>query len=105
MTTFVIWHGKGKSWFRAEEGAGAGEQERKQGKRTRIKRVAKLGSTGRSVVFRARSRAERDHWVLAIQNEIERVQGDAADFRLEGASDPATDTGGGDRNATETSNN
>ncbi|USP75534.1 hypothetical protein yc1106_02808 [Curvularia clavata] len=83
MTTFVIWHGKAKSWFRAEEGAGAGEQSRKEGKRTKLKRVAKLGSKGRSVVFRARSRAERDHWVLAIQNEIERVQGTAADFRLE----------------------
>jgi hypothetical protein len=35
------------------------------------------------VVFRARSRVERDHWVLAIQNEIERIQGDHADFRLE----------------------
>lgn len=86
MTTFVIWHGKAKSWFRAEEGAGGGEQQRKEGKRMRIKRVAKLGSTGRSVVFRARSRAERDHWVLAIQNEIERVQGDTADFRLEESS-------------------
>ncbi|EMD86070.1 hypothetical protein COCC4DRAFT_202928 [Bipolaris maydis ATCC 48331] len=83
MTTFVIWHGKAKSWFRAEEGAGGGEQNRKEGKRTKLKRVAKLGSKGRSVVFRARSRAERDHWVLAIQNEIERVQGGAADFRLE----------------------
>ncbi|KAL6704941.1 hypothetical protein ACN47E_007486 [Coniothyrium glycines] len=83
MTTFVIWHGKAKSWFRAEEGAGGGEQDRKEGKRTKLKRVAKLGSKGRSVVFRARSRAERDHWVLAIQNEIERVQGDHADFRLE----------------------
>lgn len=83
MTTFVIWHGKAKSWFRAEEGAGGGEQTRKEGKRMKLKRVAKLGSTGRSVVFRARSRAERDHWVLAIQNEIERVQGDNADFRLE----------------------
>ncbi|KAH5998386.1 hypothetical protein HBI82_166730 [Parastagonospora nodorum] len=89
MTTFVIWHGKAKSWFRAEEGAGGGEQERKEGKRTRIKRVAKLGSKGRSVVFRARSRAERDHWVLAIQNEIERAQGDTADFRLEEAAEPA----------------
>jgi hypothetical protein len=89
MTTFVIWHGKAKSWFRAEEGAGGGEQERREGKRTRIKRVAKLGSKGRSVVFRARSRAERDHWVLAIQNEIERVQGDAADFRLEEAAEPS----------------
>ncbi|KAI8941636.1 hypothetical protein NX059_002849 [Plenodomus lindquistii] len=83
MTTFVIWHGKAKSWFRAEEGAGGGEQNRKEGKRTKLKRVAKLGSKGRSVVFRARSRAERDHWVLAIQNEIERVQSDNADFRLE----------------------
>jgi hypothetical protein len=25
------------------------------------------------VVFKARSRAERDHWVLAIQVEIERL--------------------------------
>lgn len=83
MTTFVIWHGKAKSWFRAEEGAGGGEQSRKEGKRTKMKRVAKLGSKGRSMVFRARSRAERDHWVLAIQNEIERVQSDNADFRLE----------------------
>jgi hypothetical protein len=94
MTTFVIWHGKAKSWFRAEEGAGGGEQERKEGKRTRIKRVAKLGSKGRSVVFRARSRAERDHWVLAIQNEIERAQGDAVDFRLEEAAEPARMTQG-----------
>ncbi|KAJ8112780.1 hypothetical protein OPT61_g4929 [Boeremia exigua] len=84
MTTFVIWHGKSKSWFRAQEGAGgAGEQARKEGKRTKLKRVAKLGSKGRSVVFRARSRAERDHWVLAIQNEIERVQRRESDFRIE----------------------
>ncbi|CAN9192721.1 unnamed protein product [Alternaria alternata] len=90
MTTFVIWHGKAKSWFRAEEGAGGGEQNRKEGKRTKLKRVAKLGSKGRSVVFRARSRAERDHWVLAIQNEIERIQGDNADFRLEESGDKGT---------------
>lgn len=81
MTTFVVWHGKSKSWFRAEEGAGEGEQDARGGKRTRLKRVAKLGSKGRSVVFRARSRAERDHWVLAIQGEIERVQG-GEDFRI-----------------------
>ncbi|KAF1850594.1 meiotically up-regulated gene 56 protein [Cucurbitaria berberidis CBS 394.84] len=94
MTTFVIWHGKAKSWFRAEEGAGGGEQQRKEGKRTKLKRVAKLGSKGRSVVFRARSRAERDHWVLAIQNEIERVQGDTADFRLEESTETAKDNSG-----------
>jgi hypothetical protein len=84
MTTFVVWHGKSKSWFRAEEGAGGGEKSAKDGKRKTLKRVAKLGSKGRSVVFRARSRAERDHWVLAIQNEIEKVQrGRNEDFRIE----------------------
>ncbi|KAF2708610.1 meiotically up-regulated gene 56 protein [Pleomassaria siparia CBS 279.74] len=84
MTTFVVWHGKSKSWFRAEEGAGGGEKSAKEGTRRRLKRVAKLGSKGRSVVFRARSRAERDHWVLAIQNEIEKVQGGKnEDFRIE----------------------
>ncbi|OAL47694.1 meiotically up-regulated gene 56 protein [Pyrenochaeta sp. DS3sAY3a] len=93
MTTFVIWHGKAKSWFRAEEGAGGGEQQRKEGKRTKLKRVAKLGSKGRSVVFRARSRAERDHWVLAIQNEIERVQEDNADFRFEESAIPVESAG------------
>jgi hypothetical protein len=84
MTTFVVWHGSRKSWFRSEEGTGGGESEAKKGKRTKLKRVAKLGSKGRSVVFRARSRAERDHWVLAVQNEIERVQGGRGeDFRIE----------------------
>ncbi|KAH7128580.1 Pleckstrin homology domain-containing protein [Dendryphion nanum] len=93
MTTFVVWHGKSKSWFRAEEGAGAGEQKAKTGKRSKLKRVAKLGSKGRSVVFRARSRAERDHWVLAIQNEIERVQGAVGqDFRIEEAAKPTGQT-------------
>lgn len=91
MTTFVVWHGKSKSWFRAEEGAGGGEQSAREGKRTRLKRVAKLGSKGRSVVFRARSRAERDHWVLAIQNEIEKVQGGRSeDFRIEESAKGAT---------------
>ncbi|KAF1965800.1 meiotically up-regulated gene 56 protein [Bimuria novae-zelandiae CBS 107.79] len=84
MTTFVVWYGKSKSWFRAEEGAGEGERERKGGKRTKLKRVAKLGGKGRNVVFRARSRAERDHWVLSIQNAIEKVQGASGeDFRIQ----------------------
>jgi len=83
MTTFVVWHGKSKGWFRSEEGAGGGEKAANEGKRSKIKRVGKLGTTGRSVVFRARSRAERDRWVLGIQNEIERVQGGAGeDFRI-----------------------
>jgi hypothetical protein len=83
MTTFVVWHGKSKSWFRAEEGAGGGEEHANEGRRKKLKRVAKLGSKGRSVVFRARSRAERDHWVLAIQTEIERIQDGGPDFRIE----------------------
>lgn len=86
MTTFVVWHGKSKSWFRAEEGAGSngGEQAANAGTRHKLKRVAKLGSKGRSIVFRARSRAERDHWVLAIQNEIERANAAGGqDFRIE----------------------
>ncbi|KAF2730974.1 meiotically up-regulated gene 56 protein [Polyplosphaeria fusca] len=95
MTTFVIWHGKSKSWFRSEEGAGGGEQRAKERKRSKLKRVAKLGSKGRSLVFRARSRAERDHWVLAIQNEIERVQlGTAEDFRIEESLDGKGTTNG-----------
>ncbi|KAF2272017.1 meiotically up-regulated gene 56 protein [Westerdykella ornata] len=86
MTTFVVWYGKSKSWFRAEEGAGGGDQHANAGTRHKLKRVAKLGSKGRSMVFRARSRTERDHWVLAIQNEIEKAQGREGgagmDFRI-----------------------
>ncbi|OCL04613.1 meiotically up-regulated gene 56 protein [Glonium stellatum] len=82
MTTFVVWHGQKKGWFRSEsEGGARGEIGVNEGKRTKIKRVGKLGTTGRSVVFRARSRAERDHWVLAIQSEIERRMDDE-DFRI-----------------------
>lgn len=96
MTTFVIWHAKSKSWFRSshfvddvrtaerqnsnrvEEGGGEGgdgavAQGRRDRTKTKLERVSKLGTTGRSVVFKARSRAERDHWVLAIQVEIERL--------------------------------
>lgn len=95
MTTFVIWHAKSKSWFRSSHlvddvrtaerqntsRAELAEREELEGRRgraevrtkTKLERVSKLGATGRSVVFKARSRAERDHWVLAIQVEIERL--------------------------------
>jgi len=43
-----------------------------------LKRVNRLGKQGRSIVFKARSRAERDHWVLSISTEIERVSKDDA---------------------------
>lgn len=96
MTTFVIWHSKSKSWFRSsqkmddametrkkvERGAGGGSGN----KRAKFTRVSQLGATGRSVVFKARSRAERDHWVLGINNEIERLvargAGDGEEVRL-----------------------
>lgn len=82
MTTFVIWHAQSKSWFRSshyvddvrkKEDSDARELKVGGRKTTKLKRVSQLGVTGRSVVFKARSRAERDHWVMAIQVEIERL--------------------------------
>jgi hypothetical protein len=73
MTCFVLWRPSGKSWFR----------ERGEGKMARLKRVSALGKKGNRIVFRARSRAERDHWVLAIAAEIERSLG-KEDVRIEG---------------------
>lgn len=102
MTCFVIWHGQKKGWFRGSKevddikddqkkkmkmkaggSAGAGGGASGTGKKT-LKRVSQLGVTGRSIVFRARSRAERDHWVLGIQTEIERI-GQAEEVRVVGA--------------------
>jgi hypothetical protein len=85
MCCFVLWRPLEKGWFRSKAGAGA-EGERKDGvvRLTRLKRVTKLGATGRCSVFRARSRAERDHWVLALAAEIERVRG-GEDVRIIGA--------------------
>lgn len=77
MTTFVIWHPKSNSWFKSsktvddvKDSAAADQKEKVT---TKLTRVSQLGATGRSVVFKARSRAERDHWVLAIQTECERL--------------------------------
>jgi hypothetical protein len=96
MTTFVIWHSKSKSWFRSSQNRDDVKDSQKQAeregtgsKRGKFMRVSQLGATGRSVVFKARSRAERDHWVLGIGNEIERLvargAGDGQQVRLEGA--------------------
>ena len=68
MTCFVIWHGKKRSLFRANDAAGTGKMTQ------RLRYVSTLGVPGRSIVFKARSRAERDHWVMSIGLEIERVQ-------------------------------
>jgi len=36
-------------------------------------RLAKLGATGTPYMFKARSRLERDTWVMSIAMEIERL--------------------------------
>lgn len=68
MTCFVIWHAKRKSFFRASGNEAEGKNRR------RLQYVSRLGVPGSSIVFKARSRAERDHWVLAIGMEIDRLQ-------------------------------
>jgi len=97
MTTFVIWHANSKSWFRSSELAddvrtaersnsindhGEVDMSTKGRTKTKLTRVSQLGVKGRSVVFKARSRAERDHWVLAIQIEIERMAAQNDEVRL-----------------------
>ncbi|KAL2364698.1 hypothetical protein RJZ56_002362 [Blastomyces dermatitidis] len=67
-TCFVLWQNARKTVFRSQE-------EREDGARARKwKRVSTLGVPGRSIVFKTRSRAERDMWVLAIETEIDRLQ-------------------------------
>lgn len=70
MTCFVVWRNERKGWFRSLETASEGD---KDGKRSRIRRVAQLGVPGKGMVFKCRSRAERDHWVLGVGSEIERI--------------------------------
>ena len=69
MTCFVIWQPRNKSWFRASEEQDAGRS------RLKLRYVSRLGVPGRSIVFKTRSRAERDHWVMSIGMEIDRLQG------------------------------
>ena len=69
MTCFVIWQPQTKSFFRASEEQDSG------GTRQRLRYVSRLGKPGRTIVFKTRSRAERDHWVMSIGMEIDRVQG------------------------------
>ena len=96
-TCFVIWHGKKSGWFRSQDDAITQHQHSDLGSNThkgpgteggtktrqRLRRVRKLGKEGKSMVFRARSRAERDHWVLSVAMEIERLQ-TGEDVRLIG---------------------
>lgn len=59
-----------KSFFMATTDSDIGKGKT----RNRLRYVSRLGVPGRSVVFKARSRAERDHWVMNIGMEIERLQ-------------------------------
>ena len=84
MTCFVLWRNTRRGWFRSQQNNDKGD-----GKTSKIKRVAQLGVPGKGMVFKCRSRAERDHWVLSISAEIERVveldrleQGAGADARV-----------------------
>ncbi|KAL4980788.1 Pleckstrin homology domain-containing protein [Aspergillus desertorum] len=87
--TFVIWQPLRKGLFRAREheggsgengdGTGSGRVKTRQ----TLKQVSKLGVHGRTIVFRARSRVEKDRWVLSIASEIDRLQeGKVEDVRL-----------------------
>lgn len=74
MTCFVLWHGQRKSLFRTNR-----DEEGKP--RQRLRYVSRLGVLGRTMVFKTRSRAERDHWVLNLGLEIDRLQG-GEDIRI-----------------------
>lgn len=66
--TFVIWQPLRKSYFRAEERGAKGKAKRT------LRHVSALGKHGRTIVFKARSRVEKDRWVLSISSEIDRLQ-------------------------------
>jgi len=70
MTCFVIWQPQNKSLFKANEEQGLGKARQ----RARLRYVSSLGVPGRPIVFKSRSRAERDHWVMSIGMEIDRLQ-------------------------------
>ena len=68
MTTFVIWQPQSRSLFKTDEQQESGRTKQ------RLRYVSRLGTPGRSIVFKTRSRAERDHWVMSIGMEIDRLQ-------------------------------
>lgn len=80
MCCFVVWMNTRKGWFRTAGsmlGQGQGDGSESEGtkgqRRAKIKRVRQLGVPGRGIVFKCRSRAERDLWVLNLGIEIERL--------------------------------
>ncbi|KAJ5360931.1 hypothetical protein N7517_010122 [Penicillium concentricum] len=66
--TFVVWQPLSKSYFRAQEIGEEGKAKRS------LRHVSTLGKHGRTIVFKARSRVEKDRWVMSISSEIDRLQ-------------------------------
>ncbi|KAI5299860.1 hypothetical protein KEM55_001356, partial [Ascosphaera atra] len=73
-TVFVVWANRCKTVSRTKEKVCNHENGGGKEKTQRWTRLPTLGVTGRSYVFKARSRGERDLWVLALQTEIDRLQ-------------------------------
>ena len=80
MTCFVLWKASSRALFRSKSAKPTTESdeekpEHKSGKiKTRLRYISRLGVPGKSIIFRARSREERDRWVMALRLEIERSQ-------------------------------
>ncbi|KAJ5621506.1 hypothetical protein N7528_006289 [Penicillium herquei] len=75
--TFVIWQPTQKTYFRAQEHTLQGTAKRS------LRHVSTLGKHGRTIVFKARSRVEKDRWVMSISSEIDRLQEERAeDIRI-----------------------
>ncbi|KAJ5818099.1 hypothetical protein N7474_003690 [Penicillium riverlandense] len=66
--TFVVWKPLKRNYFRAQEKLRGGETK------SELRHVSTLGKHGRTIVFKARSRVEKDRWVLSIASEIDRLQ-------------------------------
>ncbi|KAK5070594.1 hypothetical protein LTR64_000267 [Lithohypha guttulata] len=89
MCCFVVWMNTRKGWFRtagntifgrennpsnATDDTNTANNESSLGKqRAKLKRVKQLGVPGRGIVFKCRSRAERNLWVLNLNIELERL--------------------------------
>ena len=67
--TFVIWHPVQKNLFLAEDYNGPDRTRQRN-----VRAVSTLGVPGRTQVFKARSRVEKDRWVMSIAAEIDRLQ-------------------------------
>lgn len=69
MTCFVLWHGANKRPGLCPTATRPADANGGRAPR----RVSPLGTTGKAIVFKARSRFERDTWVMSIAMEIERL--------------------------------